>query len=329
VSLRAERATTAVLVVSYLVHNVTWWPTYEFRARPAETSLELIYSGMVRQKTGEDWNDVELALSTAQPARGAAAPEPLPWDVRLREPVRAALQKAGYAELESASLKLDQTNEAVAPAPAMVEERSTSVLFAIPGVRRIASGDEPGKVLIAQTTLKAQMNYFTLPRLSPFVYLQGRITHTELYPLLGGEAMIYVDGDYIGKTVIKPLASGESTDLSLGIDEGIKVKRELVKKYERDTGMLSKKREIEYEFRITVENFKKEAVEIKVLDHLPRSQQGEIAVSDVKLLPEPGEWDKQKQQLTWAVALKSGEKKELSVHFTVAGPRGARVIGLE
>ncbi len=332
-NIRADKAATGQISLTYLVNQVSWWPAYEFRALPAEGRIELLYSGMIRQKTGEEWEDVELFLSTAQPARDATAPQPRPWNVHLWEPARAAaLFKSAPAEMEAANRMLDLTTAAEAPpAPtqAGVEERSTSVLFAIPGVRRVASGDDPGKVLIARKEYAAQMTYFTLPRLSPFVYLQGRFTHDALYPLLQGQGMIYVDGDYVGRTAIASVAAGDSLDLSLGIDEGLQVKRELVKKFERNTGTLSKKREMEYDYRITVENFKKKAVEVKVMDHLPRSQQDEIEVGEVRLAPEPALRDKDQQQLTWLLTLKPGERRDLTLHFTLSYPRGARVAGLE
>jgi uncharacterized protein (TIGR02231 family) len=168
-----------------------------------------------------------------------------------------------------------------------------------------------------------------VPKLSPSVYLQGKLANASLYPLLSGAAMVYVDGDYVGKTQLKSLAPGESVDLSLGIDEGLKVKRDLVKKFERNKGTLSKKHEMEYDYKIVVENFKKQAMQLKIVDQLPRPQQEEIELSDIKLTPEPGEWDKEKQSLTWPLELKPGEKKEVLIHFTVSYPRDGQVIGLE
>ncbi len=143
------------------------------------------------------------------------------------------------------------------------------------------------------------MSYVTVPKLSPFVYLQGTLANESRYPLLSGPAVIYVDGDYVGKAHLKPLAPGESVDLSLGIDEGLKVKRELVKKFERNKGTLSKKHEMEYDYKIVVENFKKQNVQLKVVDQLPRPLQEEIELSDIKIVPEAGEWEKEKQRLTW------------------------------
>ncbi|HPG82321.1 MAG TPA: mucoidy inhibitor MuiA family protein [bacterium] len=330
-TLRADGGGTGRLALTYLVSEVSWWPTYEIRALPGEGRMELLYSGQVRQKSGEEWNEVELALSTAQPARGATVPELYPWELRLWEPSRAALQKAGgRAENAVMAAAYDKVEEEMAPpAPAGIESRSTSLLFAIPGKRTVASGDEPARVLISRSDYAAQMSYITIPKLSSFVYLQGKIVNEGLAPLLAGQAMIYVDGDYVGKTGIKPLAPGESADLSLGIDEGIKIKRELVKKYERSKGTLSKKQEMEYDYRIVVENFKKQAVKVKVVDQLPRPLQEEIELGDVKLSPEPGEWDKEKQQMSWPMEIKPGGKSEITLHFTVSYTRNGRVIGLD
>ncbi len=330
-TLRAEAGGTGRLAITYLVSEVSWRPTYEIRALPGEGKMELLYYGQVRQKSGEDWTEVELALSTAQPARGATVPELYPWELRLWEPSRAALQKAGgRADNAVMTAAYDKVEEDMAPpAPAAIESRSTSLLFAIAGKRTVASGDEATRVPISRSNYTAAMSYITIPKLSSFVYLQGKIVNEGLAPLLAGQAMIYVDGDYVGKTGIKSLNPGESADLSLGIDEGIKVKRELVKKFERTRGTLSKKQEMEYDYRIVVENFKKQEVKVKVVDQLPRSLQEEIELGNVRLSPEPGEWDKDKQQVSWPLELKPGGKSEITLHFTVSYPRNGRVIGLD
>lgn len=330
-TLRTDAGGTGKLAVTYLVSDVTWWPGYEIRALPGEGRMELLYTGQVRQKSGEEWSDVELSLSTSQPARSATVPELWPWDLRLWQPSRVAMQKAGGREDNAVlAASFNKAEEMMAPeAPAGIDSRSTSILFAIPGLRTIASGEEPARVVIARSSYAAAMSYITIPKLSSFIYLQGKIVNEGLAPLLAGQAMVYVDGDYVGKTAIKPLAPGESADLSLGIDEGLKVKRELVKKYERNKGTLSKKQEMEYDYRIVIENFKKQAVKVKVVDQLPRPLQEEIELGDVKLSPPPEEWDKDKQQVSWTLEIKPGGKSELLLHFTVSSPRSARVIGLD
>ncbi len=331
-SLRAAKTGPVDVLISYLVEDVSWWPSYEVRALPQSGKVEVVYSGHIRQKSGEDWNQVDLILSTASPHRSAKAPEWRPWDVRLWEERPVSLRKADRNQI---ALAVQQAEEAgtldmvVAPAPTRLESKSITAQFAVTGQRDVLSGEEPAKVLISRETFPAEMAYITIPRLSPFVYLQGKLTNSSAYPMLSGEALVYVDGDFVGRSAFTALAPGEKVDLSLGIDEGMKVKRELVKKYDSNAGVVSKKHEVEYDYRITLENYKAQAVRLTLVDQLPRSLQEEVKVEDVKLVPDASEWNKENQKLSWNVELKPKEKKEVTIHFKVSYPRDRQISGVD
>src|SRR5207245_8117965 len=62
--------------LNYLVDQASWRPQYKLRAGKDEKDpVQLEYLGAVVQQTGEDWNNVDLVLSTAQPMLNAAPPE--------------------------------------------------------------------------------------------------------------------------------------------------------------------------------------------------------------------------------------------------------------
>lgn len=62
--------------LNYLVDKVTWRPQYKFRAGQEPTEpVQLEYLAAVMQQTGEDWQGVDLILSTAQPMLNASPPE--------------------------------------------------------------------------------------------------------------------------------------------------------------------------------------------------------------------------------------------------------------
>src|SRR5207244_3160166 len=62
--------------LNYLVDSVTWRPQYKLRAgKTAKEQVQLEYLAAVAQQTGEDWTNVKLVLSTAQPTLNAAPPE--------------------------------------------------------------------------------------------------------------------------------------------------------------------------------------------------------------------------------------------------------------
>ena len=74
--------------LSYLVGKCGWSPQYTVRGRVSEKSFELRYSALVQQMSGEDWNDVNLTLSTASPSISAARPMLTPLHIVSVDPSR-------------------------------------------------------------------------------------------------------------------------------------------------------------------------------------------------------------------------------------------------
>jgi hypothetical protein len=55
------------LNIKYNVTNAGWNPSYEIKAKNTKDALQFAYKAQVYQTTGENWNDVKLTLSTANP----------------------------------------------------------------------------------------------------------------------------------------------------------------------------------------------------------------------------------------------------------------------
>src|SRR5262249_46464871 len=62
--------------LNYLVDAASWRPQYKLRAgKAARDPIRLEYLAAVAQHTGEDWANVNLVLSPAQPMLNAVPPE--------------------------------------------------------------------------------------------------------------------------------------------------------------------------------------------------------------------------------------------------------------
>jgi uncharacterized protein (TIGR02231 family) len=62
--------------LNYLVDAASWRPQYKFRAgKDEKEAVQVEYLAAVMQQTGEDWREVSLVLSTAEPMLNAAPPE--------------------------------------------------------------------------------------------------------------------------------------------------------------------------------------------------------------------------------------------------------------
>ena len=73
------------VMLGYALSGASWTPAYDARLRSGDRQVQLDAFGLVRNRTGEDWRDVELTLSTARPGLGGAAPEIAPWLVDVPE----------------------------------------------------------------------------------------------------------------------------------------------------------------------------------------------------------------------------------------------------
>ena len=97
--LKKDDARPTTLDLNYLVNGANWSPQYNLRANPNARQVLIEYNAVVHQTSGENWNNVALALSTAQPTMAAAPPtlEPMVASLTSRVSLRqqTAQQQAG------------------------------------------------------------------------------------------------------------------------------------------------------------------------------------------------------------------------------------------
>jgi uncharacterized protein (TIGR02231 family) len=145
---------------------------------------------------------------------------------------------------------------------------------------------------------------------------------------LAGDGNTYVGDEYTGTTWLPNIASQESTLVSFGIDERVKVKRELVKSFKSKGGLFSKTEKQSFVYQTTVENYSPKPITIKVIEQVPVSQQGEIKVTVTKVEPKFLEQDADKGTYTWKPTLDPNGKFIINFEFTVEYPTGRDVQGL-
>ncbi len=87
ISLSADAPTTADFEISYVVGNAGWSSSYDIRAINTKSPLQLSYKANVFQSTGEEWKNVKLKLSTANPSESGLKPELTAWYLNFYQPV--------------------------------------------------------------------------------------------------------------------------------------------------------------------------------------------------------------------------------------------------
>ncbi len=112
----------------------------------------------------------------------------------------------------------------------------------------------------------------------------------------------------------------------LGVEERIKVKRELVRR-EVDKRLLRDQRQVVYGYEITLENLTQSAARVTVEDQYPVSKHDQIKVRLDRATPEPSE-QTELHILKWELNLGAGQKSTIRFEYQVEHARALRVAGL-
>ncbi|MFN3739642.1 MAG: mucoidy inhibitor MuiA family protein [Thermodesulfovibrionales bacterium] len=327
-----DREDDVEMELKYLVNNAMWKPQYDIHVDTLKGTIGLDLYASVTQGTAEDWRDVELVISTSKPVVGKLN-DLSPWYVdiyRPREPVFYKSMGKGM-EIVGSEMK-EELAEDIKPE---TKEGAISFEFILKDKFTIPADNQPQKVFLATKTVdKGEKNsnlleYVTIPKLSPFVFITGNFKNPFPFPIFPGSINIYLDKRFVrSEQLTRSFTSGEDISIPLGIDESINVERKLIKKFTEYTGIISKTERLIYEYEITVRNGKSKPVNITVKDNYPISQNEQIKT----YLEKPSTKEAEIREdgiLIWKIDLEPGATKRLEMRFYIEYLKGMRIKGIE
>lgn len=352
VTLDAAAAGDADVSLQYLVADASWRPVYDLRVGEDFGDASLGLSAMVAQRSGEDWKDVAIELTTAQPSAGAAPPEPQPWTIYLPHPrgdgaagppaafaakPGAPAKRKGDAEVDAdevrSGLVLMETKDA-AFAP-MVRATGLVVAFEAQVAASIASDGQPSRVSLARYDLKPDVRWVAFPRVTDKVFVTAKMTNTTASALPAGECRVFVGADFVGPMQLKDWGTGKEVDVGLGVDRQVEAEREKLSDERSTTGVFSKATVHARGFRITVRNQRDRAIDVRLLDQVPVSNDEELTVKLTEtstplaqLPPRDAETNKARGILEWRFPLAPKASQDVRFAFEVEHPRSKDVSGL-
>jgi hypothetical protein len=418
--------------LTYYVKNAGWYPTYDLRSDGLGQPLQLSYKAHIFQKTQEEWNNIPVTLSSANPSLSNIAPElrtywlnygkqaprydnelgtdgsvsgvvldeqgepligcsvtvvgtslgtvtdfnghysiALPrgknqikfayvgylsqtcsvnssiLNVRMKED-ESSLQEivvVGYGISKKGKGKSSRKQENVSKAlegsiPGLAVSKDTEMSesdliavneqkaqfgyeFDIKQPLTLSSDGKTTTTEIARYQLPATYQYLGIPRADKDAFLVADATDWQQYSLLEGEANVYFENSFIGKTILDPTVANDTLHFSLGRDNGIRIQRTKVSA--RSTRrLLASSQEQNMTWRITVKNTRQEAVSLILQDQIPVSENSNITVTTEEL--SGGQLDKSTGIVVWQLQLQPNEQREFIVQYRVKYPKSRNLI---
>lgn len=217
----------------------------------------------------------------------------------------------------------DAEAEPLAAAP-QVEQRTQSIsrTFAVRERYTIRSEGTPSTIRIARTSLDARFLYYAVPKIENDAFLAAEITGWDSLNLLAGEANLYFEGAFVGKTVIDPASTGDTLSLSLGRDPSVVVSREKIRDFNKKRFLGNKKIQ-STGWEIRVRNKKEQPIRIVIQDQIPVSHSSEIVVTAEEL--DGAKLDAKNGHLEWVLDIPAGSSKIVRFSYSVKYPKGGNI----
>ena len=422
--LQVPQACKVDFTLTYYVKNAGWYPTYDLRSEGVGQPLQLSYKANMFQNTKEEWKNIPVTLSSANPNRSNVAPElrtywldygrSAPRYNSEEEPEgsvygvvtddKGEVIIGAIVTVQGTSLgtvtdsngrysitlprpnvilnfsyigyltKHVRVNKSGAVNVKLMEDNTTlnDVVVVGYGTKKKTSGRklaklnaeeaDEGEVLkskemikpesdliavkeqkaqfgyefeikqpltmtsdgktttteIARYQLPATYQYLGIPRADKDAFLVADATEWQQYSLLEGEANVYFENSFVGKTILDPTVVNDTLHFSLGRDNGIRIQRTKVS--DRSTRrLLSTTQEQNLTWRITVKNSRKEAVSLTLRDQIPVSENSNITVTTEEL--SGGKLNDATGVVEWQLQLQPNEQRELTVAYRVKFPK--------
>jgi uncharacterized protein (TIGR02231 family) len=330
VTTSAQRAVRGNFSFSYITRSAGWNALYDIRANDTGSPVELLLKASVYQNTGEDWDNVTMILSTGTPLDSRVVPSLETWFLRFTQPL---MGRVSGIDISSQANELYIIDAEMAPG-APFDEVDEDPIFSIPDLVSVSetyttheyeittpfsvpSGLQPSLVEVRRAEVPAQFTWFAVPRVDSDAYLIARLTDWEEFIVLPGEAGIFFENSWVGKTWLNPAQSGDTLNVSMGIDRGVTVERKRMAEFSRK-GLLGRRKTETIAWEIVIRNGKNRAVDIEVKDQIPVSTDAEIQVS---LEESSGaRYEESTGMLTWKVKLEPGETLKKEFRYSVRYP---------
>ncbi|WP_456379169.1 mucoidy inhibitor MuiA family protein [Lutibacter sp.] len=207
--------------------------------------------------------------------------------------------------------------------PTAQVQNQTTVDFEIKTPYSIKSDNKSYSVDIEAYNLPATYQYYCVPKIDKDAFLIAKISDWEKYNLLEGEANIFFEGTYIGKTILDVRSATDILQISLGRDKNVSVNREKVKNFTTKKFIGSKKEESRV-WTINVKNNKSEKINMLLFDQIPVSTLEEIKIESPEI--SGAKHNIQTGEIKWEFTINPNENKIFKLKYIVKYPKNRNLI---
>jgi hypothetical protein len=232
-------------------------------------------------------------------------------------------RKAFRGAVAGVAVDKQKQEEASIPVNATMVRSQTQAEFNIDIPYSIPTDGKQYTVDMKEYTVPAEYEYYCIPKLDQDAFLMARITSWEEYNLLEGEANLFFEGTFLGKSLLDVATISDTLNLSLGRDKNIVVTRSKLTDYTSKQLIGANKKETRA-YEINIRNKKAQPINLIIEDQFPVSTNKDIEVN--RLEASGAEVEEDTGKLTWHLKINPAGQKKLVIKYEVKFPKKEKVV---
>ncbi|NJM26224.1 MAG: DUF4139 domain-containing protein [Bacteroidia bacterium] len=201
--------------------------------------------------------------------------------------------------------------------------RQTNVEYTIDEPITVKSDGELRTTEMVAYDLKAIYEYYCAPKLDDDAFLTAKVLDWDTYNFMEGEASLFFEGKFIGKSILDTRNTSDTLTLSLGRDANVLVTREKVRDVSSRQFIGSNQKAV-FAYDIQVRNKKALPVSIVIEDQVPITTDKDIDVT--KLEDSKGDFNELTGAVKWRKTIAAGKTEKIKLAYAVRYPKGSQMI---
>lgn len=330
VVLRAELASTVQVKLHYFMGEAYWSPRYEARLDSEEGTLKLLQKAVVAQTTDEHWPNARLTLSTSQPSAELMPPDVGSEFVDLFDMPPPAPRFAQRIAMESQAAAGSMVKKSdVTGSPVQRNLGAYAVSYVVPGRVSVANDADEDQVFDLQRfQFEPELITRVVPRSSSAAFLTAKLTYDEPTPLYGNQMVVYVDGVYVGESVLPTVLPGAEITLPMGQDRRVEVLVRDQGGQKGKGGFIGRRKTEQIEMLFEISNHRGALTHVEVIDRYPVAVNEDVEVEIFREASTPDEKDLHDKPgvILWRKDLQPGETWRITHAYEVSYPADKQII---
>jgi hypothetical protein len=201
--------------------------------------------------------------------------------------------------------------------------RQINVEYTLDEPFSVKSDGEVNTTAMVEYELDALYEYYCVPKLDADAFLTAKVLNWDAHNFLAGEANLFFEDKYIGKSILDTRHTTDTLTLSLGRDGNVVVTRDKKKDF-TSRHVIGSNQKVLIGYEIAVRNKKAQQLSIVIEDQVPLANNKEISID--KMEDSGAEYDKETGMLKWRKQIESGKTETITLRYAVRYPKYAKII---